>query len=97
MTLFVEAISVGFSVMAVGLVIASVWLWGLKMGMSEKMWNQWYPYYDQLTSRQTLQYAGILGMILFLTGVAVHLIAEWSGVNRWYCKNGSACKRAKLD
>ena len=27
----------------------------------------------------------------FLLGVLVHLICEWSGVNRWYCRNGHAC------
>ena len=27
----------------------------------------------------------------FLVGFLVHLVCEWSGVNRWYCKNGHAC------
>jgi hypothetical protein len=29
----------------------------------------------------------------FLTGFILHLICEWTGVNRWYCKNGNACKK----
>jgi Na+/H+-translocating membrane pyrophosphatase len=29
---------------------------------------------------------------LFITGALVHLICEFSGVNRWYCENGNACK-----
>ena len=29
---------------------------------------------------------------LFITGALVHLVCEFSGVNRWYCKNGNACK-----
>ena len=30
-------------------------------------------------------------MSLFLTGFFLHLICEYSGINRWYCKNGNAC------
>ena len=28
---------------------------------------------------------------LFLTGFFVHIISEYSGVNKWYCAHGSAC------
>ena len=28
----------------------------------------------------------------FITGIAVHLICEFTGINKWYCKNGNACK-----
>jgi preprotein translocase subunit Sss1 len=28
-----------------------------------------------------------------LTGFVIHLLAEWSGVNAWYCRNGFACLR----
>lgn len=28
---------------------------------------------------------------MFITGAVFHLIAEFSGVNKWYCKNGNAC------
>ena len=28
-----------------------------------------------------------------LTGFLFHLVAELSGVNKWYCKNGNACKK----
>lgn len=24
-------------------------------------------------------------------GFMTHLIFEWSGMNKWYCKNGNAC------
>ena len=30
---------------------------------------------------------------LFLTGFLIHLICEFSGINKWYCKNGFACLR----
>ena len=28
----------------------------------------------------------------FLTGFLFHLICQVIGANRWYCKNGNACK-----
>lgn len=27
----------------------------------------------------------------FLTGVIIHVLFEYSGGNKWYCKNGNAC------
>jgi len=30
---------------------------------------------------------------LFMIGVAVHLICEFVGINKWYCNNGTACKQ----
>lgn len=41
-------------------------------------------------------YAFLL-VTLFLSGVAFHLIAEWTGVNRWYCTNGNACSLLTCD
>ena len=29
----------------------------------------------------------------FLTGFLVHYIAEYAGINKWYCRHGNACKR----
>jgi hypothetical protein len=29
---------------------------------------------------------------LFMIGVLAHLICEYTGINKWYCKNGFACK-----
>jgi hypothetical protein len=28
----------------------------------------------------------------FITGFLIHLICQFSGINKWYCKNGNACK-----
>ena len=33
----------------------------------------------------------IMELSLFFTGFFLHLICEFSGVNKWYCKNGNAC------
>lgn len=29
---------------------------------------------------------------LLLTGASVHILAQYFGINKWYCKNGIACK-----
>lgn len=34
-----------------------------------------------------------MGILLFLTGVSIHLFCELVGINKWYCKKGFACKR----
>lgn len=31
-------------------------------------------------------------VVMFLLGVTVHLVCELTGLNKWYCKNGYACK-----
>lgn len=28
----------------------------------------------------------------FLTGLLLHLVFEWVGANKWYCRHGNACK-----
>lgn len=44
-----------------------------------KNWNKFY----------------IMEITLFLTGFLIHLLCEAVGVNKWYCKNGFACKKNK--
>lgn len=69
--------------LAVGLLTVAVGLavstpW---MRASEGKWPSW---------KIQRQVAGSL----FATGLLAHVVAEVSGVNSWYCKNGVACRRA---
>lgn len=34
----------------------------------------------------------LMSLGLFLTGFILHILCEYSGINKWYCKNGVACK-----
>lgn len=33
----------------------------------------------------------VMEMSLFLTGFTIHILCEYFGVNKWYCRHGSAC------
>ena len=33
----------------------------------------------------------VLASHFFIAGVVVHLLCEYFGINKWYCKNGLAC------
>lgn len=33
----------------------------------------------------------VLASHFFIAGIIVHLLCEYSGINKWYCKNGIAC------
>jgi len=78
-SLLIEAIFVGVLVVAVGTVV------GYAVGKFAsvdlpavcKKWNKYHA----------------MEISLFLTGFLVHIICEYIGLNRWYCKNGNACKR----
>ena len=77
--LWVEAVAVGLILVVVGTVVS--WVVSKIMGTDLppvcKDWNKNY----------------IMEICLFLSGVLVHLLCEVIGINRWYCKNGYACRR----
>jgi len=35
----------------------------------------------------------IMEISLFFTGFFLHIICEYTGINKWYCKNGNACNK----
>lgn len=34
----------------------------------------------------------VMEICLFLTGFIAHVVFEFMGINKWYCKHGNACK-----
>ena len=78
MKLFIEAIFVGIGTVIIGTLVA--YIIGLNYSVDLpslcKKWNKNH----------------IMEISLFFTGFFLHLICEYSEINRWYCKYGNACK-----
>jgi len=77
--LLIEAIVVGILTVVFGNFAGFVVSPFLKVNLPVvcSNWNQFYA----------------MEMSLFLTGFLLHLFCEFSGINKWYCKNGVACSR----
>jgi len=75
--LLVEALVVGISTVVVGSLVGYGVSFLVKSDLPRvcKDWNKFY----------------VMEISLFLTGVLVHILAEYTGINRWYCSNGVAC------
>jgi len=77
MKLIIEAAVVGILVVIMGTLVSNI-ITQLGSGkQSSKDWNKNH----------------IMEIALFFTGFSVHLICEFLGINKWYCKNGYACKK----
>lgn len=78
-TLLQEAIVVGVCIVIIGSIVS----YSIKLLSPNKLpdvckdWNKFY----------------IMEICLFLTGFIAHFIFEYVGANKWYCKNGNACKK----
>ena len=79
--LLYEALVVGLATVVVGTIVGYALSKYMKNDVSDdcKDWNK----------------NNIMEWSLFLTGVAVHLLSEYSGMNVWYCKYGNACLKNK--
>ncbi len=79
MQLIYEAVAVGIITVIFGNIIGILVGQFLKVSLREicSTWNKFYT----------------IEISLFLTGVLIHLFCEVSGINKWYCTNGFACKR----
>lgn len=77
--LLYEAVVVGIAFVIFGNISALIVGPFFKVDLPDecKDWNKFY------TMEITLFVAGVLG----------HLVFEFSGANKWYCKNGFACMR----
>ena len=76
--LLIEAFFVGLVIVVVGTLVSGIFAFSMKSDLPPvcKDWNKNY----------------IMELSLFFTGFLSHLILEVAGLNKWYCKNGVACK-----
>ena len=79
MKLFIEAFVVGFITLIVGSIVCLILGYFFPNNLPDicKKWNKYH----------------IMEFSLFLTGFIIHLICEFTGINKWYCKHGNACKK----
>jgi hypothetical protein len=77
--LIYEAVVVGIAFVIFGNIAAFLVGPFFKVDLPEecKNWNKFYA----------------MEITLFVAGVLGHLVFEFSGANKWYCKNGFACMR----
>ena len=79
MKLLVEAVVVGIATVIIGTVVGFVMGKYFSSNLPKicKSWNKNH----------------VMEICLFLTGFLLQLLCEFSGVNKWYCKNGNACSK----
>lgn len=76
LTLVKETTVIGIGNAIIGLIISTV----LMILLSKDFTFKKYSFWPQV----------MLGY--FITGILIHLIYEFSGGNKWYCKYGNACQ-----
>ena len=77
MQILIEALIVGIITVVVGTIIGFLVgkFFAVDLPAICKKWNKNH----------------LMEISLFLTGFFIHIICEYSGINKWYCKNGVAC------
>lgn len=76
MGLFIEVVAVGFITAILGFIVSTIMMVLLSKKFSVEKYHFWW--------QVMLSY--------FITGCLIHILCELSGINKWYCKNGVACK-----
>jgi multisubunit Na+/H+ antiporter MnhE subunit len=71
-----EILAVGLSTAIIGFIISTMLMYVFVKDFSKKSYHFWW--------QVMLSY--------FITGCLVHILCQVTGVNKWYCKNGVACK-----
>ena len=79
MKLLIEALIVGIATVIIGNIVGFVIgrFFSTNLPAICKTWNKNH----------------IMEISLFFTGFILHILCEYSGINKWYCKNGVACKK----
>ena len=76
MNVLIEAVSVGLSALFMGLLLHVI--------LGHHALHASSPNMKEEMIR--------LSILLFLTGFSIHLVYEYIGLNKWYCKYGNASK-----
>jgi len=76
--LIIEAFTVGFILLIVSIPV---------MGALHTMYPEDYAGCEHMLSKSKNKYY----VSTVIIGMLVHLLCEFSGLNKWYCKNGNAC------
>ena len=73
-----EGVVFGVLVVVVGTIISKIVgrYFSVELPKVCKSWNRYYA----------------MEISLFFTGLLAHFFCEAVGINRWYCKNGAACR-----
>lgn len=69
----------GIEAMVVGLIMTIIGLFMYNVCQNIDIFKSYNKYYIQ-------------SLCFFLCGVITHLLFEFTGANKWYCKNGVACR-----
>ena len=77
--LFIEAIIVGIVLVLISYIVVF---------LISKFYSQNLP---KICKKWNKNY--VMEISLFLIGVITHLFFEFTGLNKWYCRKGFACKR----
>ena len=70
-----EMLAVGFITAIIGFIISTLFMYKFSPDFTIKKYKFWWQ----------------VVLSLFITGCIVHVICEYTGVNKWYCKHGRAC------
>ena len=76
LTILKEAIVVGILTVIIGYLVSFIVakIYAMNLPKICKEWNKNY----------------IMEICLFFTGFFIHVFCEFTGINKWYCKNGGA-------
>ena len=88
---WLEAGVVGLATLTIGIVVTTIY-WAI----FASIYNRRHQLHGEHKVPLTQNGWGYLQMVvvLFVTGCLVHILAQWTGVNEWYCFNGDACLQA---
>ena len=77
MSLISEVLVVSFCCAVIGSIVSLLLMYMTQKNFTIKKYHFWFQVF----------------MSFFITGAVIHLLFEYTGGNKWYCKKGYACLR----